>query len=236
METWKQIKSVEVSSEGRVRIDGEIFTPNTDGHGYKYLLLDKFTRLHRLVAKAFIEKPNDEPMEVNHKNGIKTDNRVDNLEWLSKADNMRHAHRTGLVNTKGEQSHWVKLSAVEAMKIYLLARDGRLYHKEIGSLFGVQAKQVQRIQNKKRWPHIHEQGKKQQLLSEIPEGYCDSTYKAFDKSKRKGVKLNATQAKEIYDLAHNSELSYSVIASRYGICKSTITHIKQKVSWGHIHE
>ncbi len=53
--------------------------------------------VHRIVAKAFIPNPNNLP-EVNHKNGIKTDNNVNNLEWVTSSQNQIHAIKNGLQN------------------------------------------------------------------------------------------------------------------------------------------
>lgn len=62
--------------------------------------------IHRLVAETFL--PWDERLEVNHKNGLKNDNRVENLEMVTHSDNMKHAHTEGLIDNRGDK-HWKRL-------------------------------------------------------------------------------------------------------------------------------
>ena len=72
-----------------------LFYTNDDGKR-----LRKWIRVHRLVADAFIPKPlptydedgNEMPLEVNHRNGKKKDNRVENLEWVTRTENITHAY------------------------------------------------------------------------------------------------------------------------------------------------
>ena len=66
---------------------------NNNGYIKTSLIVDGVyhnVRLHRLVAETFIPNPENKPM-VNHKNGDKTDNRVENLEWVTAAENIEHA-------------------------------------------------------------------------------------------------------------------------------------------------
>ncbi len=102
-EIWKPIPNYDgyfVSSEGRFKnADGEIKRLNGSPNGYRGVSLKPYGKLsaHRLVAQTFIPNPENKP-QVNHINGIKYDNRVENLEWVTAQENIQHAYRTGLIS------------------------------------------------------------------------------------------------------------------------------------------
>ncbi len=90
-------------------IPEKIMKQSTDESGYKYISLyneklgkNKRHRVHRLVATAFIRNNNIKDNVVNHKNGIKGDNSVDNLEWVTYGENKSHSFKV-----LGEK-HWLK--------------------------------------------------------------------------------------------------------------------------------
>lgn len=101
MSVWNQIKGYEglywVSEEGMIKSKYRIRKPYLLPNGYLALNLSKDGKhkteyVHRLVAENFIDKKEGE-LQVNHKNEIKTDNRVENLEWLTPKENANHGTR-----------------------------------------------------------------------------------------------------------------------------------------------
>lgn len=99
MEKWKDIfdGTYQVSDKGNVRRkDGLIRKIQKYPNGYMFIAYKgKTYTIHRLVAEAFIPNP-DNKEQVNHINGDKTDNRVENLEWNTQSENQYHAVKTGL--------------------------------------------------------------------------------------------------------------------------------------------
>lgn len=119
-----------------------------DGLGQRKLFV------HRLVAKAFIPNPDNKPM-VNHKNGIKNDNRVVNLEWCTHSENMQHAIKTGRKRgLAGEKNYQSRLSELQVIEIRRILERGEKSMYQIAKDFGVSKVTIFDIKYRNTWKHI----------------------------------------------------------------------------------
>ena len=110
-------------------------------------------KIHRLVAGAYVPNPQNKAC-VNHINGIKTDNHVDNLEWSTYSENIQHAFETGLnVAARGEAVANSKLTEPQVLEIKDLLAQG-IYHKEIAKMFNVGTTTITDINLEKTWRHL----------------------------------------------------------------------------------
>ena len=137
IEIWRDIKLpdiknlYQVSSLGRVRNKKtkHILKFGINDKGYIQVGLSSYSgtknfRVNRLVAIFFITNP-DNKLEVNHKNGMKEDNRMANLEWSTHSENIRHAIETGLLKYKnGPDLYNVIYTESEVRKICELLQQG----------------------------------------------------------------------------------------------------------------
>lgn len=132
MEKWKQIEDTQfyISNMGRIKNieTGRVLkmAPNYKGYLTVHVTVNRVKRSfkpHRLVAKYFIPNPENKE-QVNHINCDKTDNRVENLEWLTNLENMKHAIAHGLY-ANGGYDGILRANELKKKKIVATSIDGK---------------------------------------------------------------------------------------------------------------
>lgn len=162
MEIWLKIKEFgnlyEVSNLGNIRNSKRLMSLNKDKNGYLtvgffYNKKRKTCKVHRLVAKTFI-KNTDSKLEVNHIDGIKSNNCVSNLEWCTRKENMKHASKSNLlIGMIGSKNISSKLKEHDVKEIRTLYDQGKNY-KNICVIYGIQKSQFYNIINRGNWKHV----------------------------------------------------------------------------------
>lgn len=163
-EKWKDISGFEgvyeISSCGRIRRGEKILKPEITRLGYTRKSLQangkkKRVLVHRLVADAFLERP-EWATEINHKDGCKGNNHVDNLEWSTRSKNAFHAFNSGLHHgMKGEDNSVSKLTEADVIQIKIaLKRPYRGIVRELGRKYKVTPEAISAIRHNKNWTHI----------------------------------------------------------------------------------
>jgi len=164
-EIWKDIpgyqNKYQASNEGRVRSllyknrfgtykrkKQFIMKPHIHPRGYLKIDLEQRTFfVHRLVGMAFLGKSS---LVINHKNGKQTDNRIENLEWVTQKQNAQHALKNGWYR-RGERHGNSKLTEKQAFKIKY-KESGK--YDDIGKKYNVVKSTICAIKNGKLWGHI----------------------------------------------------------------------------------
>lgn len=162
-ESWKQCEENlkwEISSHGNLRWFATKQPAKMYKHksgywcvSYTLKAVSKSCKIHRLVAKAFL--PTVEGKDcINHIDGVKTNNYIENLEWCTKAENNKHAWRMGLIpSLVGELNGRASLNE-ELVHAICQAYVSGLKPKEVIEKFKVTRNQAIKIKCKTSWKHI----------------------------------------------------------------------------------
>lgn len=169
-EEWRPVADYEgiyeVSSLARVKkiLDepGKKKAPfelkQSNSHGYRVVTLSQggqaiLARVHVLVCVAFHGLPPEDGMEPNHKDGNKSNNLPDNLEWTTHSGNMLHAYATGLkVPRKGEAHERAKLTEAQVREIRSL--QGAISRSKLASRYRISKSVISQIQRGEIWKHL----------------------------------------------------------------------------------
>jgi hypothetical protein len=144
-----QIKSL---SRKNMRTE-KILKPGLGGNGYYTVTINGKTHLvHRLIATTYIPNPLKLP-QVNHKNGVKTDNRIDNLEWVTAEQNIQHSFQVigrKYISPKVRSSK-AKKKLNERQVIKIRYGHTMLKHKDIAAIYDIDESTVSDIRRGKSW-------------------------------------------------------------------------------------
>ena len=110
-------------------------------------------RVHRLIAITFIPNPENKKY-INHINGNKLDNRIENLEWCTMAENNQHGFETGLINNTGVNNGRAKLNPEKVKNIKHLLSDSNLSQQKIADIHNVSRSCILKIHLGKTWQHV----------------------------------------------------------------------------------
>lgn len=165
MENWRSVVGYEdyfmISDKGRLysKRSDRILKQSISKNGY-YTVATRIGgrkglavcfKIHRLVAEAFLNYTEDKP-QVNHKDGNKLNNLLENLEWVSQSENALHAHATGLsVNAKKEENKNSKLTEEIVRQIRKEYKPSQVTQRFLAQKYGVSKTTIQSIVTDKVW-------------------------------------------------------------------------------------
>lgn len=122
---------------------------STDGKRHRY-------SVHRLILENFNPVEGMEDLQVNHIDGNKLNNRLENLEWVTCSQNNKHKYKIGLASQKGENNNASHLTEIDVKEIINMLLTKQYTQKQIGEKFGICADCIGAIKRKENWKHLTE--------------------------------------------------------------------------------
>lgn len=148
------IEDYEITRDGVVinKTNGRVVKPQLNGTGYYRVSIGgRLEFVHRLVAKLYIPNPDNLP-QVNHKDGNKLNNSVDNLEWVTNKENSLHALRNGWMRIE-EKHQFAKLNRTQ---VQFIKSHDEMSRAELAKLFNISPRTITDIRKGKTWKTVGE--------------------------------------------------------------------------------
>ena len=164
-EIWKDVVGYEgrykVSNQGRLMSvinNPLIMCLCLNYKGYEYAVIRKNNvaktiRVHRLIAEAFISNPLNLP-QVNHLDGNKANNNIENLEWTDNSGNQKHSYKLGFKSSLGEKNGNCKLNIEKVKKIRELYATKEYEQFDLAKMFDCTEGNISAIITKRNWKHV----------------------------------------------------------------------------------
>lgn len=157
-------RDVERKDGKPLRVRGRVLSPGANSRGYLRVTLSmnghsEWFHLHSLIAMTFLPKPprkvgsRGNEFVVNHISGVKTDNSVENLEYITSLENIAHARENGLLSVKGTLNNKAKLTDSDVRAIRKMYAEG-MTQVQLAEIYGVYQTTISLIVRRKGWAHV----------------------------------------------------------------------------------
>lgn len=240
-EIWTPIDGYEgfyeVSNLGRIRrisdaigtFNGRVLSLKVKDGIYRVCCLyrspsdHKSFRVCRIVAKSFHGEPPSKNSQVNHKNGIKNDDRAENLEWVTPSENVRHRFDVlGIDNPKGENHKNATFTDYQ-VSIMKALRIAGASNGSIARQFNAKLQAVKAITSNRNWSHV-------KPIDVIPDGYSVCELPKLKGSNHHQAKITEEDVRYI----RSSSDSGANMARKYGITQTAVCNIRKMKTWRHV--
>lgn len=223
MKQHPKYQNLLVGEDGTIfsKITKRFLTPtikNDSGYMVVYVSdVGKLQRVHRLVAETFLQDSQFFGLDVNHIDGVKTNNHVTNLEWCTRSHNIIHAKELGLNRSRGE-THVDSIHTEAEIRVVCSYLEQGFRNQDISSMTGLSTGAISDIRIGRRWKHVSR----------------DYKFTAVSRNTRLSVKKveaiceRFSQGASIEDVMKDFSVSYKVASNIYNRETNIAVSIKYK--------